>query len=607
MTRVLDIRGLTVAIDRVPIVHGVDLHVEAGECVALVGASGSGKTVTARAALGLSAPGSAVRAEALTVAGLDVRAFSDRRWRQVRGSRVGYVGQEALGALDPLRPVGREVADTLRLHTEMGAAERVSAVRDALRAVGLDPAIATDGRLAGTLSGGMRQRALIAAATVGSPALLVADEPTTALDAGIAVTVMEQLRSAQQRGAGLLVITHDLGLVAGWADRVAVVHEGRIVEQGPVESVLREPQHEATRALVRAASHGARAGGAGGAPGSHGARPGEAGGAPGSHGARAGGAAAAVCEVPSTVRGAAGRTERGTSHSAESGAESGAEPTSHGATGVLVAEGLSRAFDGVPAVDRVSFELDRGRVLGVIGASGSGKTTLARMLLGLETPDAGTVTLAGEPWAPLPERDRRPRRHRLAAVVQDPGATFDERWSVERVLADALSRGDERRARGSLADRVDAALRQVDLDPALRSRSPLTLSGGQRQRLAIARALATDPEVIVLDEPVTALDATVQDAVLSLLERLRDETGVAMVFVSHDLRAVRRMADDVLVLHEGAVVEQGSATQVFEHPAHPVTAHLLQAAEQLAAGPLAVAGTAIGTPPGTATGTDVSR
>ncbi|UWD80250.1 ABC transporter ATP-binding protein [Curtobacterium flaccumfaciens] len=568
MSAVLDVRGLTVAIGGTPIVHGVDLRVDAGECVALVGASGSGKTVTARAVLGLSAPGAAVHADVFAVDGVDVGGYTDRRWRRLRGSRVGYVGQEALGALDPLRPVGREVADSLRLHTEMRAAERVDAVRDALAAVGLDLDIATDGRLAGTLSGGMRQRALIAAATVGSPALLVADEPTTALDAGVAVTVMEQLRAAQTRGAGLLVITHDLGLVAGWADRVAVVHEGRIVEQGAVAEVFAAPTHPATRALVRAA-------GAAAAPGA--ASPAAA--------SRAAASPAAVrCEVPDAVRGVEARTGAGSSH--------GSEPTSHGARGVLAAQGLSREYDGMLAVDDVSFGLVRGRVLGVIGASGSGKTTLARMLLGLETPDAGTVTLDDDPWVPLPERERRPRRHRVAAVVQDPGATFDERWSVERVLADAFSRGDERRARGALGERVDAALRQVDLDPVLRSRSPRTLSGGQRQRLAIARALATDPEVIVLDEPVTALDATVQDAVLRLLERLRDETGVAMVFVSHDLRAVRRMADDVLVVHRGAVVEHGPAAEVFARPAHPVTARLLHAAERLAAGP--AAGTAAG-------------
>lgn len=522
---VVEARGLGVAVGGTPLVRDVALHVAAGECVALVGASGSGKTVTVRALLGLSAPGSAVRADRLDVAGLDVRAFSDRRWRSVRGARVGYVGQEALGALDPLRPVGREVDDTLRLHTEMSARERVDAVRSALAGVGLDPAMASDGRLAGTLSGGMRQRALIAAATIGSPALVIADEPTTALDAGVAVRVMEQLRAAQERGAGLLVVTHDLGLVAGWADRVVVMDAGRVVEEGTVAAVLRSPAHAATRALVAAAGAGP--------------------------------------------------------HGAVQGADS------HGARGgaVLEARDLRKAYDRVDAVTGVSFALERGRSLGVVGASGSGKTTLARMLLGLEAPDTGTVTLDGEPWAPLAERDRRSRRDRVSAVVQDPGATFDERWSVDRVLADALTDGSARRATGDLGDRVDAALRQVDLDPALRDRSPLTLSGGQRQRLAIARALASDPAVLVLDEPVTALDATVQDAVLTLLERLRDTTGVAMVFVSHDLRAVRRIADDVLVVHEGAAVEHGPAADVFAHPEHPVTTALLGAAERLSAGP----------------------
>uniref|UniRef100_UPI00226BBA20 ATP-binding cassette domain-containing protein n=1 Tax=Curtobacterium sp. GC_Cur_3 TaxID=2937372 RepID=UPI00226BBA20 len=512
---VLEAHGLSVTIGGEALVHDVDLHVAAGECVALVGASGSGKTVTVRALLGLSASGSAVRAERLEVAGLDVRAFTERRWRTVRGSRVGYVGQEALGALDPLRPVGREVADTLRLHTELSARERVDAVRDALEGVGLDPAIASDGRLAGTLSGGMRQRALIAAATIGAPALVVADEPTTALDAGVAVRVMEQLRAAQERGAGLLVVTHDIGLVAGWADRVVVMDAGRVVESGPVTRVLRAPEHPVTRALVAAAAHGvvatARAAGAGTE----------------AHGARS----VDRCEVAHSVRGSDPRTECATSH----------DPA-HSAA-VLVAQDLRKAYDRVDAVSGVSFGIERGRSLGVVGASGSGKTTVVRMLLGLEDPDTGTVTLDGEPWAPLPERERRPRRRRVSAVVQDPGATFDERWSVERVLADALTDGAARRATGDLGDRVDRALRQVELDPALRSRSPLTLSGGQRQRLAIARALATDPAVLVLDEPVTALDATVQDAVLTLLERLRERTGVAMVFVSHDLRAVRRIAD----------------------------------------------------------------
>jgi peptide/nickel transport system ATP-binding protein len=491
MSAVLRVAGLTVTIDGRPVVSDVALEVTPGECLALVGPSGSGKTVTARALLGLSAPGARMRADALELDGEDLRDASDRHWRRTRGTRVGYVGQEALGSLDPLRPVGREVADALRLHTDLSARERVDRVRAVLERVGLDPAIATDGRLPGTLSGGMRQRALIAAAIVGDPRLVVADEPTTALDAEVAAGVVDALRAVQAGGAGLLVITHDIGLVAGWADRVAVVSDGRIVETGPTAAVLESPTHPVTRDLVSAAGR----------------------------------AAAAVRAVPT----------------AEASAGDGPAP-------VLQAVGLRRAYSRTVAVEGVDLALHRGRTLGLVGPSGSGKTTIARMLLGLETPDAGTVMLDGEPWAPLPESARRARRGRVAAVVQDPTATFDERWSVERVLADALSEGRERRAAGPLAEAVDAALTRVGLDPAMRPRSPRTLSGGQRQRLAIARALATEPEVLVLDEPVTALDAAVQDQVLTLLERLQREARMAILFISHDRHAVRRMADEVLEL-----------------------------------------------------------
>ncbi|WIE56280.1 ABC transporter ATP-binding protein [Curtobacterium sp. MCBD17_003] len=530
---VLDVTDLAVAIDGRTVVSGVDLRIAPGECVALVGPSGSGKSVTARALLGLSTPGARVTAGRLELDGADLRTASERQWRRIRGRRVGYVGQEALGALDPLRPVGREVADALRLHTGLTARERLDRVAATLDRVGLDAAFARDGRRADTLSGGMRQRALIAAAIVGGPTLVIADEPTTALDAGIAVTVMETLQRVRDAGAGLLLITHDMGLVAGWADRVAVMTDGRIVESGRTASVLRTPRHPVTRALVAAAEH---------------------------------------ARIAVRVGGDAAQTPAPVSVAAPSGGP------------VLVGEDLGARYDGRSVLEHVDLALARGRTLGVVGASGSGKTTLARVLLGLTDPATGRVRLDGAAWAPLPEAARRARRHRIAAVVQDPGSTFDERWSVERVLVDALTAGRARRAAGAVADAVDAALRRVDLDPALRPRGPRTLSGGQRQRLAIARALATGPDLLLLDEPVTALDATVQDAVLALLERLQRESGTAMLFVSHDLAAVRRMSDDVLVLDAGRVVEAGPADRVFGRPAHPVTARLLAAAERLAAG-----------------------
>jgi peptide/nickel transport system ATP-binding protein len=513
---VLRMTGLRAASGTQVLVDDVDLEVFPGECVALVGPSGSGKTVTARAALGLSAPGLRVSASSLIVAGRDVRSASERTWRSVRGKHVGYVGQEALGALDPLRPVAREIGDALRLHTELTASERVARVREALERVGLDPDLASSRTLAGELSGGMRQRALIAAATVADPELIVADEPTTALDAGIALTVMEEIRAAQLRGTAVLMITHDRALVTGWADRVVEIRGGRIVP-------------ESERTSIIAVSHPNRG------------------------------------EVPPAT---------------------GRVPPE--AAPVLHADDLSARFGDLAALNGVGFSLVAGRTLGVVGASGSGKTTLTRVLLGLQEPSAGTVTLDGAPWAPLREAARRTRRGRIAAVVQDPGATFDDRWDVTRVLADALTGGREYRVRaGSALDaRVDGALERVGLSPSLRPRSPRTLSGGQRQRLAIARALATEPDVLVLDEPVTALDADVQNTVLTLLERLRDDTAVAMVFVSHDLEAVRRMADDVLVIADGRVVESGPTEDVFERPQHPVTAELVLRAQQLAVGPL---------------------
>ncbi|WP_258372068.1 ABC transporter ATP-binding protein [Curtobacterium sp. MCBD17_019] len=569
---VLDVTDLAVAIDGRTVVSGVDLRIAPGECVALVGPSGSGKSVTARALLGLSTPGARVTAGRLELDGADLRTASERRWRRIRGHRVGYVGQEALGALDPLRPVGREVADALRLHTGLTARERLDRVAATLDRVGLDPALARDGRRADTLSGGMRQRALIAAAIVGGPTLVIADEPTTALDAGIAVTVMETLQRVRDAGAGLLLITHDMGLVAGWADRVAVMTDGRIVESGRTASVLRTPRHPVTRALVAAAERArvaVRSGSGfadpvGGTAGSAMAAPPAATADPAVPADPAAGAGPAVGAGPA-------------GHAVPPASSAAREP-------VLVGEDLGARYDGRSVLEHVDLALARGRTLGVVGASGSGKTTLARVLLGLTDPATGRVRLDGAAWAPLPEAARRARRHRIAAVVQDPGSTFDERWSVERVLVDALTAGRARRAAGAVADAVDAALRRVDLDPVLRPRGPRTLSGGQRQRLAIARALATGPDLLLLDEPVTALDATVQDAVLALLERLQRETGTTMLFVSHDLAAVRRMSDDVLVLDAGRVVEAGPADRVFGRPAHPVTARLLAAAERLAAG-----------------------
>jgi peptide/nickel transport system ATP-binding protein len=553
----LRVDDLRVSFGGVPVVHGVSLRIAPGECLALVGTSGSGKSVTARSLLGLAGAGAVVRAGALEIGGRDLRDAGPREWRRVRGVGAGLVLQDALSSLDPLRPIGREIGDALRLHGMRDAGARQARVLELLERVGMpDPATRVHQR-SGELSGGLRQRALLAAAIALDPPLLVADEPTTALDATVQARILDLLADLGSRGQATLLVSHDLAVVARLADRVAVMHDGRIVEEGPTAEILRAPAHPRTRALVAAVPTGVPRG----VP-----------------------LSAARLEAATAAAAATTAATTGTASTPTAAAPAAATAPPPDDRVVLRASGLTRSYRAPggavrTAVDDVSLDVRRGRTLGLVGGSGSGKTTVARLLLALEEPDAGTVTLDGEPWSGVPERARRARRPRVGAVYQDPLASFDPRWSVDRILRDALDVAG--RSGADAFDSPATLLAQVDLDPALLGRRPARLSGGQRQRVAIARALAARPDVLVCDEPVSALDIAVQAQVLDLLDELQRRLGLGLLLISHDLGVVAHMSDEVAVMADGRIVERGSAEDVLTRPAHPVTRALLDAVPRL--------------------------
>jgi len=554
----VDVRGLRVSFParRVTIeaVRGVDFTLGAGECLAVVGESGSGKSVTARALLGLAGARARVEASRLELAGEDLLAMTPRRLREIRGGRIGLVLQDALTSLDPLRTVEAEIAEALRNHRVVGPDRVRERVVELLRDVGVPEPRERARQYAHQLSGGLRQRALIASALAARPEALVADEPTTALDVTTQARLLRLLAAKKAEGMAVLLISHDLAVVAGLADRIAVMYRGEFVEQRPAAELLAAPAHPYTRALLAAV------------PSAHATPPRRA--------------------RPGTASGSG--TSSGPGVACGSGTASG-----EGAP-LLVAEGLTKSFRGQDgtrrvALDGVSFEVRAGEVLGVVGESGSGKTTVATIVLGLLAPDSGTVRLGGKPWSGLPEAARRPLRPRIQLVPQDPFGSFDPRYPVERIIAEAVpERGEARRRR------IGALLDLVGLPGHLLGRRPPQLSGGERQRVAIARALAPRPDLLVCDEPVSALDVSVQAHVLDLLDDLRERLGTAMLFISHDLGVIRRTSDRVLVMRSGRVVETGPVRDVLDHPTHPYTRELIAALPRLglsAGSPPADAGT----------------
>ncbi len=530
--KVEDLRvAFLVGVARREVVRGLSFELAPGECVAIVGESRSGKSVTARALVGLAGRNAIVEAAALEIHQQDVRRFTARQWRRVRGRDVGFILQDALVSLDPLRSVGAEIAEALRLHRWGDRASRAARVIELLTRVGV-PLPGTRARQRpDQLSGGLRQRALIASAIALDPDIVIADEPTTALDVTVQAQVLAELETMKRRGASIILISHDLSVVAQLADQILVMRAGEVLEQGTAAEVLGAPTHEYTRALIAAV------------PTEH-----------------TRGRSLSPVPVPDAALDAPA-------------------PASDYAGPVLEARDLAKHFvspDGTVnrAVDGVSFTLKPGETLGIVGESGSGKSTAARLVLGLEALDRGTVRLLGQDWTGIPERKRRPLRPRISVVSQDPLSSFDPRWNVERILVDALPASDYR---GSSARRARAAelLGFVGLGAEVLDRFPLRLSGGQRQRVAIARALAPRPSVIVLDEAVSALDVTVQAQILDLLAALQASSGVSYLFISHDLGVISHLSDRVLVMKDGLVVETGEPEEIFRHPRHPYTRELI--------------------------------
>jgi peptide/nickel transport system ATP-binding protein len=587
-------------------VRGVSFTLAAGECLAIVGESGSGKSVTARALVGLVGAGGAVSAARLELAGADLRDLSERDWRRVRGRRIGLVLQDALSSLDPVRTVGAEIAEALGNHRLVPRSARQGRAVELLAEARVPQPELRARQRPFELSGGLRQRALIASSLAAAPAVLLADEPTTALDVSVQAQILDLLAARKADGVAILLISHDLAVVGRLADRVAVMYGGQIVEEGRVEDLLRAPRHPYTRELVAAV------------PSAH------------ARGTRlsirrdtpalplldsVGCGYAARCPLaddqcrtsvpPAFDAGPAGpaRLSLAGSDGADADAahrawcwridEPWPDPAAHPVRRraqladelVLDVEAIGKSYrgpDGVrrPAVRDLSFQLRAGETLGLLGESGSGKSTTAEIVLGLLEPDEGIVRLHGRPWSGVPESTRRPDRHRIQLVPQDPLDAFDPRYTVERIIGEALG-APGRRAAARRRDRVVELLDLVGLDAGVLGRRAGQLSGGQRQRIAIARALAGEPELLVCDEPVSALDVSIQAQILDVFADISDRLGVAMLFISHDLGVIYHTCDRVLVLRDGELVEAGDVEQVLRAPTQDYTRALLAAVPRL--------------------------
>jgi peptide/nickel transport system ATP-binding protein len=522
----LEVSSLTIPLpaggDRPEAVSDVSFEVQKKEILCLVGESGSGKSVIAQAIMGLLPKTLPVTVGRILLEGENLLAAPAHRLRELRGARMSMIFQEPMTALNPVMRCGAQIDEVLRIHTDTGDSERKARILGLLREVALPDPERILASYPHQLSGGQRQRIMIAMALALEPALLIADEPTTALDVTTQAQILKLLSELQQRhGMGVLFITHDFGVVAEIAHRVAVLREGRLVEVGPKLEVLQRPRHEYTKMLIRS--------------------------------------------VPTL--------------------EPHERPADNSAPIVLETKNLSKTYVDrgwlggrreVHAASGVSFELRKGQTLGIVGESGSGKSTVARCVLRLVDPSAGEILLRGRDIAPLGARALRPLRSKVQIVFQDPYRSLNPRRSVgEAIIEGPVNYGVPR---AQALERARRLLELVRMDPATLGRYPHQFSGGQRQRICIARALALEPDLLVADEPVSALDVSVQAQVLGLLAEIRSRFELAMLFITHDLRVAAQVCDRVVVMQQGRVVEYGPAREVFLAPRHEYTRALFAAA-----------------------------
>ena len=521
----ISIENLSLDIHATPILRDVGFAIEAGQVFGLVGESGSGKSMTALALMKLMPDGARRQGRAM-MEGRDLFALDERAMCGVRGNEIGMIFQEPMTALNPVQTIGDQVAETLVVHGAASRGEALRVARDKLDRVGLEGARFPLERYPQELSGGQRQRVCIAMAIALRPRLLIADEPTTALDVTTQAQILDLLKGlVDDEGMALMLITHDLAVVAGLADHVAVMQHGRIVEQGPTEQLFRRRAHPYTRQLFAASAHiPARQPMAEPEP---------------------------LLELREVVRDYA-----------------------------LPRRSLFGPAPMLRAVDGVSLTLKRGESLGLVGESGCGKSTLTRAILGLEATQAGAIMLGGEQVL-AGRRMQAKLRAGMQVVFQDPYGSFNPRWKVSRLVAEPFHLLPERPAdpRARVAEALEAVgLQASDMDKYIHE-----FSGGQRQRIAIARALIIRPKLIVLDEAVSALDVSVRARILDLLADLQGRYGLSYLFISHDLGVVRAITDRVLVMKSGEIVEEGPTEAVFDAPAHPYTRQLVAATPQIPA------------------------